>query len=109
MEFERRKNIVHKHLENLEWFGSKLAKVRKMPKTTVCRVLKINKESLSVERNQRIYEKTGTRERQLRSKVLRCVKANSGLSIRDMARRYNANCQTVRNIRTKPVNIRTGT
>lgn len=98
MELERRKNIVHKHLENPEWSGSKLAKVLKMPKTTVCRVLKTYMETLSVERNKRTYEKTGSRDRQLRSKVLRCVKANPGLSIRDVARRYNANFQTVRNI-----------
>ena len=76
---------MHKHLENPEWFGSKLAKV-------------IYKEILSVERNQRTYEKTGTRDPQLCSKVLRCVKANPGLSIRDVSKRYNAMYQTVRNI-----------
>ena len=51
-----------------------------------------------MERNQLTYGKTGTRDRQLPNKVLSCVKAYSSLSIWDVARRYNANFQTVWNI-----------
>lgn len=98
MELEKRKLIVHKHLENPSWSASKLAKVLKFPKSTVCLVIKRYKDTLSVNRAQRIYKKSGTRDKELRRKVLRYVKSNPGVSIRDLAKKYNSNFSTVRNI-----------
>lgn len=98
MELEKRKLIVHKHLENPSWSASKIAKVLKFPKSTVCLVIKRYKDTLSVDRAQRIYHKSGTRDKELRRKVLRYVKSNPGVSIHDLAKKYDSNFSTVRNI-----------
>lgn len=98
MELEKRKLIVHKHLENPSWSASKIAKVLKFPKSTVCLVIKRYKDNLSVDRAQRIYHKSGTRDKELRRKVLRCVKGNPGISIRELAKKCDSNFSTVRNI-----------
>lgn len=95
MELEKRKLIVHKHLENPSWSASKIAKVLKFP---VNLVIKRYKDTLSVDRAQRIYHKSGTRDKELRRKVLRYVKSNPGVSIRDLAKKYDSNFSTVRNI-----------
>ena len=98
MELEKRKLIVYKHLANPSWSASKIAEVLKFPKSTVCLVIKRYKATLSVDREQRIYHKSGTRDKELKRKVLRYVKGNPGVSIRRLVKIYDSNFSTVRNI-----------
>lgn len=99
MEKQNRVNIVHKFQENPTWTGSMIAKSLKLPRSTVYLVLKRYRQTLSVERKKKQVEKTGTKNLLLRSKVLRSIKSNPGLSDADRAKRYNTSTSTARRIR----------
>lgn len=101
MELETRKLIVNKYIENPTQSGSEMAKMLKLPKTTICRVIKRYKESLSVERSVQVNRKHGTQNKQLNSKVLKSIKTNPGLSDYDLAKKHKASRTTVRDIRVR--------
>lgn len=101
MEAERRKLILDTHVENPTWSGTKIAKSLKLPKSTVYDVLKRFRERKTVGRIDQSKRRSGTYDRQLRSKVLRTIKTNPGLSDADVAKKYNSNQTTVRRIRLR--------
>lgn len=101
MQRERREKIVHKHLENPTWSANKLAKVLNFPRNTVCRVLKMYKETLTTARKPQNKRRIGTVNCNLRGKVLRAIKTNPNVSDRDLAKKFNAVRSTVRRIRLR--------
>lgn len=101
MEVERRKLIVDKYLENPSWSGSKIAKSLNLPKTTVCRVLKQYKDSLSFDRKPQLNRRSGTKDKNLEKKVLRAIKQNPGMSDYDLSRKFKKSRSTLRRIRLR--------
>lgn len=90
---------MHKYLENPSWSGRKIARDLEMPKSTVNNVLNRYKDTLSIERKTRTVKAKGTRDQELREKVLRSIKVNPGLSDNDRAKRYGTSKSTIRRIR----------
>ena len=95
MEVERRKKIVHKHLENPTWPQIKIAKSLGVSKSTVGDVLKKFKETLSIERKVGSGRKKGPVDKQLHRKIVRSFKVNPGLSDRDRAKRYGTSSKLI--------------
>lgn len=101
MEVERRKSIVNKFIENPTWSGTRIAKSLNFPKTTVCRVIKRYKETLTYDRTKQINRKSGTNDNNFEKKVLKSVKQNPGLSDYDLSRKFKKSRSTVRRIRLR--------
>lgn len=101
MQEERRKIIVHNHLQNPFASARKLGKLLGYPKSTVARVIKRYKETLTTARKVQTKRRSGTFDRQLRLKVIRKVKDNPNISDYDLAKKLNADRCTVRRIRLR--------
>ena len=74
MEEERRKIFVHSFIENLNSSLSAITKKLKFPKTTVCKVIKRYKETMSIKRQKHQRQKTAARDKKLELKVRRSIK-----------------------------------
>lgn len=101
MEISNREKIVHKFIECPHLSGSAIAKQLKLPKSTVCRVIKQYKETLTIERKPRTNLKYGCKNKDLEKKVLKSIKQNPGLSDRDRAKKYGCPVSTARLIRVR--------
>lgn len=73
MELARRKVIVHKFNENPGLSKRKLAKSLQFPESTVRKVIKRYKETLSIERSPRVYHKPLVRNRTIAKTIIRDV------------------------------------
>lgn len=93
--------IVHKWNENPSLSGSSIAKSLKLPKSTVNKVIKRYKESLTVDQAPGRGRKPGPVDKKLTQKVLKSLKNNPGLSIRDQAKKFKTSASNVFNIRSR--------
>lgn len=87
-EIEKRKKILAHFLENPSVSSSSILKALKLPRSTVARVIKRYKETLTVDRAKGSGRKTGPIDKILHQKIIRSFKQNPGLSDRDRAKRY---------------------
>lgn len=99
MEARNRELVVHKFIENPCLSASAIAKSIKLPKSTVCGIIKRYKETLTVKRATQKNRKTGFTDKNLQNKIIRSIKANPGVSDNDRAKRYGCSRSTVRRIR----------
>lgn len=97
MELNNRKKIVHKYLQNPSQSYSSIAESLKLPKTTVYCVIKRFIGSSSVDRRKK-KSKATPGNAQLVSKVVRSMKQNPGLSLRQRAKRFGTSYEMVRRI-----------
>lgn len=100
-ELEVRQMIVHKMMENLDLSGSSIAKLLKLPKSTVNGVIKRFKESLTVDRARGSGKKAGPADKKLTQKVLKSFMNNPGISIRDRAKKFNTSASNIFKIRSR--------
>lgn len=98
MELNNRKKIVHKYLQNQTLSYSSIAKLLKLPKSTVCSVINRYNHSSSVGRKTKSESKTKPEHKQLVSKVIRSIKQNPGLSLRQRAKRFGTSHEMIRRI-----------
>lgn len=101
MELDNRKKIVHKYMQNQSQSYSSIAKSLKLPKSTVCSVIKRFIHSLSVDRQKKSESKIKPRNVQLVSKVVRSIKENPGLSLRQRAKKFGTSHEMIRRIQKK--------
>lgn len=100
-QYDVRKSIVSKYLENPNLSGSSITKSLKLPKATVNSVIRKFKETLSIERKPGSGRKAGPANKELTQKVIRSIKQNPGLSDGDRAQRFGTSWNIVRRIRLK--------
>ena len=72
-EIENRKRIVAHLLENSTISASSIAKKLKLPRSTVIRVVKRYKETLTVKRSKRGGRKPGPADKKLHQKIVRSI------------------------------------
>lgn len=101
MQEEKRKKIVHSYQQNPSASTRELAKLLDYPKSTVARVIKKFKETLTTARKVQVKRRSGTVDRQLQVKVFRMIKSNPNISDYDLAKKLNADRCTVRRIRLR--------
>lgn len=100
-QFEMRKKIVHKYLQNPTISRIELAKEFNKPRSTIYRIISRYNASLSLQRKPGSGCRAGMKDRNLQLKVIRSIKQNPGLSDNDRAKRYGTSKTTVRRIRIK--------
>lgn len=100
-EYEKRKLIVHKYVENPSRSGSSIAKELKLSKSTVNKVINRYKQSLSVDRKPGSGGKPGSRDKKLDLKVMKSLTNNPGLSIRDQGKKFGTSASNIVNIRLR--------
>jgi transposase len=100
-EIENRKRIVAQFIENPTTSASSIAKLLKLPRSTVIGVLKRYKETLTVNRSKGGGRKPGPVDKNLHQKIIRSIKQNPGLSDGDRAKRYGTSITTVRKTRLR--------
>ena len=101
MEVKNQRRIVAQFVENSSTSASSIAKMLKLPRSTVCRVIKRYKETLTVGRTKGGGRKSGPADRKLHQKIIRSIKQNPGLSDRDRAKRYGTSASTVLRARSR--------
>lgn len=101
MELEKRKIVLHKFIQNPNLSSSSIAKSLKMPKTTVCVIIKRYKDTSSISRASGSGGEHNQSNRKLRQKIMRSVKGNPGLSDRDRAKKFNCSASNVRKTRLR--------
>lgn len=101
MELENRKKIVHRFLENPQLPAYKIAKSLKLPRSTVQKVLKRYKQTLSINRAPGSGRKVGSHNKKLYKAVMRSFQENPGMSNCDRAKKFHTNESNIRNIRDK--------
>lgn len=100
-ELEKRRIILHKLSENPDQSGSSVAKSLGMPISTVNKVIKRYKESLTIERSPGSGAKSGPRDKNLSKRVMKSIINNPGLSIRDQAKIFKTSVFNVWKIRSR--------
>jgi transposase-like protein len=94
-ELENQKRIIAQFVQNSNVSALSIAKLLKLPRSTVQRVVKRYKETLTVGRAKGGGRKSGPGNRYLHQKIVRSIKQNPGLSDRDRAKRYGTSASTV--------------
>lgn len=87
MQEEKRKKIVHSYQQNPSASTRELAKLLDYPKSTVARVIKKFKETLTTARKVQVKRRSGTVDRQLQVKVFRMIKSNPNISDYDLSKK----------------------
>lgn len=100
-ELENRKKILHRKNENPELSGSAIAKILKLDKSTVCRVIKRYNETLTVERAVGSGRKPGPIDKKLSERVIRSIKNNPSQSLRDQAKKFKTSKSNIQKIRLR--------
>lgn len=100
-ELENRKKILHKYTENPNVSASSIAKCLKLPKSTVCNVIKLFKATLTIDRAPGSGRKSGPADKKLALKVIKSLKNNPGLSVRDQAKKFNTSKSNIQKIRSR--------
>lgn len=93
--------ILHTLKENPSYSGSDIARVLKLCPQTVNRVIKRFNESLTIERAPGSGKKPGPVDKILSQKVIRSIKSNPGLSLRDQAKKFKTSKSNIANIRSR--------
>lgn len=101
MELENRKLILRTFTENPGTSGRKIAKLLKLPQTTVASVIKRYKESLTIIKTPGAGRKPGCHNKELKAKVMRSLKNNPSLSDNDRALKFKSTRGIVRRIRVR--------
>lgn len=96
---ENRKKILHKYFENPQASIRSIARELNFHHTTVSKVIKRYKETLSVERKPGSGRKKGFVDKKLANKILRSLKVHPELSDNDRAKKYHTSRSTVIRIR----------
>lgn len=86
-EHKKREIILRKHTENPHLSYRALAKLLKLPQSSVCLVLKRFRERLTVDRKPGSAGKQGAKDKKKEAHVLRLFTANPKLSSRDVAKK----------------------
>jgi hypothetical protein len=100
-ELQNRQIIVSFFVDNPGVSFSMISKALKLPKSSVGKVIKRYKESLTVERSPGSGRKPGPVDKKLTLKVLKSVRKNPGLSDSDRAQRYKTSRSNIQNIRSR--------
>ena len=100
-EIENRKRIVAHSLENFTISASSIAKKLKLPRSTVIRVVKRYKETLTVKRTKGGGRKPGPADKKLHQKIVRSIKQNPRLTDTERAKRYGTSITTGRKTRIR--------
>jgi transposase len=100
-ELKNRKKILSFSLENPGSSSSSIAKKLKLPKSTVCSVIKRYNQSLTMDRSPGSGRPAGPVDKNLTKRVVRSFKVNPGLSDNDRAEKYKTSRTNVQNIRSR--------
>lgn len=99
-EIERRKLILYSFAQNPEASGSSIAKMLKMPKSTVNGVIKRYKDSLTIDRKPGSGGKSRVANKKLVKGVALSFRKNPGLSNRDRARKFKVSESYIRKLKS---------
>lgn len=97
----KRKLIISEHVKNPELSQRQLAKLLKLPRSTVQRVLVRFKKEASVSRKRGTGRKKGSGDKKLQKEVIKQFKRNPNISVRDVANKLATSSTTVHRIKSR--------
>ncbi|KAF2878760.1 hypothetical protein ILUMI_27411 [Ignelater luminosus] len=93
--------IVNKYLENPELSQVQIAKLLKLPRSTVGKAIRTYKERLSTERKPGSGRKTGFQDTNLAVRIKQSYRRNPNLSERTVGNKFGTSKATVHRVKVK--------